>query len=307
MFDRFTDRARKIMGLGRMEAQRLCHQYIGTEHLLVGMVEEGSGVAANVLRNLGVGLPEIRGAVEAIAKPGPTMVTMGQLPFTPRTKKAMEHAAEEAQNLRHNYIGTEHLLLGLLCEGGGAAIDALVSLDLSPQVIRAEILECLGATISKPAGTDADAPIPGTPDDPDYEDILYFEARAFFDRYQEFTRTTAVYPNRNVPCFESASYCTFGLTGEAGEIAEKMKKRYRLGGPEAFKPGSVVTYAKTGETETYEQFVAAMKKELGDVLWYVAGLSSELGLSLADVAGANVDKLSSRKRRGVLKGRGDDR
>ena len=116
MFDRFTDRARRVMGLARQEAQRFNHEYIGTEHILLGLIQEGSGVAANVLRNLDIDLDKIRREVEKIVQSGPSMVTMGQLPFTPRAKKVLELSVEEASNLGHNYIGTEHLLLGLIRE-----------------------------------------------------------------------------------------------------------------------------------------------------------------------------------------------
>ena len=114
MYERFTDRARKVMQLANQEAQRFNHEYIGTEHVLLGLVKEGSGVAANVLKNLDVDLRKIRLEVEKIVQAGPDMVTMGKLPQTPRAKKVIEYAMEEARNLNHNYVGTEHLLLGLL-------------------------------------------------------------------------------------------------------------------------------------------------------------------------------------------------
>ena len=114
MFDRFTDRAKKVMNLARQEAQRFNHEYLGTEHVLLGLVQEGSGVAANVLKNMGIDLNKIRMEVEKIVKTGPSMVTMGQLPFTPRAKKVLELSMEEAGTIGHNYIGTEHLLLGLI-------------------------------------------------------------------------------------------------------------------------------------------------------------------------------------------------
>ncbi|MDC3379248.1 ATP-dependent Clp protease ATP-binding subunit [Planctomycetota bacterium] len=148
MFDRFTDRARKVMGLARQEAQRFNHQYIGTEHILLGLIQEGSGVAANVLRNLDVDPEKIRVEVEKIVQDGPTMVTMGQLPFTPRAKKVLELAAEEATNLRHNYIGTEHLLLGLIRENEGVAAQVLMNLGLKLDEVREEVLELLGADMS---------------------------------------------------------------------------------------------------------------------------------------------------------------
>ncbi len=148
MFDRFTDRARKVMGLARQEAQRFNHEYIGTEHILLGLIQEGSGVAANVLRNLDVDPEKIRVEVEKIVQDGPTMVTMGQLPFTPRAKKVLELASEEASNLRHNYIGTEHLLLGLIRENEGVAAQVLMNLGLKLEDVREEVLELLGADMS---------------------------------------------------------------------------------------------------------------------------------------------------------------
>src|SRR5471030_2197627 len=116
MFERFTDRARKVMALANQEAQRFNHEYIGTEHILLGLVKEGSGVGANVLKNLDVDLRKVRLEVEKLVKSGPDMVTMGKLPQTPRAKKVVEYAMEEARNLNHNYVGTEHLLLGLIRE-----------------------------------------------------------------------------------------------------------------------------------------------------------------------------------------------
>ena len=145
MFDRFTDRARKVMGLAKAEAQRLNHEYIGTEHVLLGLVQEGSGVAANVLKNMNIDLKRIRAEIEKIVKGSPTMVTQGNLPFTPRAKKVLELAVEEASNLGHNYIGTEHLLLGLIKENEGIAARVLLNLGVKLEEVREEILEFLGA------------------------------------------------------------------------------------------------------------------------------------------------------------------
>jgi ATP-dependent Clp protease ATP-binding subunit ClpC len=145
MFDRFTDRAKKVMNLARQEAQRFNHEYLGTEHVLLGLVQEGSGVAANVLKNMGVDLNRIRAEVEKLVKSGPSMVTMGQLPFTPRAKKVLELSMEEAQNLGHNYIGTEHLLLGLIKENEGIAAKVLTNLGVKLEDVREEVLEFLGA------------------------------------------------------------------------------------------------------------------------------------------------------------------
>jgi ATP-dependent Clp protease ATP-binding subunit ClpC len=145
MFERFTDRARKVMALANQEAQRLNHEYIGTEHILLGLVKEGSGVGANVLRNLDVDLRRVRLEVEKLVKAGPEMVTMGKLPQTPRAKKVIEYAIEEARNLNHNYVGTEHLLLGLLREHDGVAAQVLLNLGLRLEEVREEVLNLLGA------------------------------------------------------------------------------------------------------------------------------------------------------------------
>ncbi|MBE3098620.1 MAG: ATP-dependent Clp protease ATP-binding subunit [Planctomycetes bacterium] len=146
MFERFTDRARKVMALANQEAQRFNHEYVGTEHVLLGLVKEGQGVAANVLHNLQVDLKKIRLEVEKIVKSGPNMVTMGKLPQTPRAKKVIEFAIEEARNLGHNYVGTEHLLLGLLREHDGVAAQVLMNLGLKLDDVRAEVLNILGAS-----------------------------------------------------------------------------------------------------------------------------------------------------------------
>jgi ATP-dependent Clp protease ATP-binding subunit ClpC len=145
MFERLTDRARKVMALANQEAQRFNHEYIGTEHILLGLVKEASGVGANVLKNLGIDLRKVRLEVEKLVKSGPEMVTMGKLPQTPRAKKVLEYAIEEARNLNHNYVGTEHLLLGLLREQDGVAAQVLVNLGLKLEDVREEVLNLLGA------------------------------------------------------------------------------------------------------------------------------------------------------------------
>lgn len=139
-YERFTDRARRVMQLANQEAQRFNHEYIGTEHILLGLVKEGTGVAANVLKNLDIDLRKIRLEVEKIVQAGPDMVTMGKLPQTPRAKKVIEYSIEEARTLNHNYVGTEHLLLGLLREQEGVAAQVLMNLGLKLEDVRAEVL-----------------------------------------------------------------------------------------------------------------------------------------------------------------------
>ena len=152
MFERFTDRARKVMALANQEAQRFNHEYIGTEHILLGLVKEGSGVGATVLKNLDIDLRKVRLEVEKLVKSGPDMVTMGKLPQTPRAKKVIEYAIEEARNLGHNYVGTEHLLLGLLREKDGVAAQVLMNLGLKLEEVREEVLNLLGAGVESEGG-----------------------------------------------------------------------------------------------------------------------------------------------------------
>jgi len=154
MYERFTDRARKVMQLANQEAQRFNHEYIGTEHVLLGLIKEGSGVAANVLKNLDVDLRKIRLEVEKLVQSGPDMVTMGKLPQTPRAKKVIEYSMEEARNLNHNYVGTEHILLGLLREQEGVAAQVLMNLGLKLEEVREEVLNLLGHGIEGAEGAE---------------------------------------------------------------------------------------------------------------------------------------------------------
>ena len=158
MFERLTDRARKVMALANQEAQRFNHEYIGTEHILLGLVKEGSGVGANVLKNLDIDLRKVRLEVEKLVKSGPEMVTMGKLPQTPRAKKVIEYAIEEARNLNHNYVGTEHLLLGLLREHDGVAAQVLMNLGLKLEEVREEVLQLLGASADQERDESPQAP-----------------------------------------------------------------------------------------------------------------------------------------------------
>ncbi|MCD8352613.1 MAG: ATP-dependent Clp protease ATP-binding subunit [Planctomycetaceae bacterium] len=153
MLEKFTDRARKVINLARQEAERLGHEFIGTEHILLGLVKEGSGVAANVLENLGVDLEKIRLEVEKyVSSPGETISASSSLPFTPKAKKVLELAMEEARNLEHNYIGTEHLLLGVLREQDGMAAQVLLNLGVKLEDVRAELMELLGADVNQEQG-----------------------------------------------------------------------------------------------------------------------------------------------------------
>ncbi|MFO0981450.1 MAG: Clp protease N-terminal domain-containing protein [Planctomycetota bacterium] len=145
MFELFTDRARKTMNLAKQAAQRLEHPYIGTEHILFGILDEGSGVAANVMRKMRVDLKRVRDELEReIASGSPSLVTQGNLPFTPAAKAVLESSLAEAQRLNHQHIGTEHLLLGLLGEGQGIAGRVLTRCGLTLAATRREVMEFVG-------------------------------------------------------------------------------------------------------------------------------------------------------------------
>jgi ATP-dependent Clp protease ATP-binding subunit ClpC len=141
------------MALANQEAQRFNHEYIGTEHILLGLVKEGSGVGATVLKNLDVDIKKLRLEIEKLVKSGPDMVTMGKLPQTPRAKKVIEYAIEEARVLNHNYVGTEHILLGLLRESEGIAAQVLMNLGLKLEDVRQEVLNLLGAGVDSELNT----------------------------------------------------------------------------------------------------------------------------------------------------------
>jgi ATP-dependent Clp protease ATP-binding subunit ClpA len=143
MYERFTDRSRQVMQLANREAQRFNHEYVGTEHILLGLLKEGRGVAAVALSNLQLDPRTLRLRIEALVLPGPEMVTMGKLPLTPRAKKVVEHAINVAREHNDNYVGTEHILIGLLREKEGVAYQVLTELGLAEQALQ-EVLHLLG-------------------------------------------------------------------------------------------------------------------------------------------------------------------
>jgi len=153
-FDKFTERARRVLTLAQEEAQRFNHNYIGTEHLLLGLVREGDGVAAKVLSNLGVELSKVRSAVEFIIGRG-DRASVGEIGLTPRAKKVIELAVDEARRLSHHYIGTEHLLLGLVREGEGIAASVLESLGVNLERVRAETTRILSQSMPQSSGSGA--------------------------------------------------------------------------------------------------------------------------------------------------------
>jgi ATP-dependent Clp protease ATP-binding subunit ClpC len=148
----FTDRVRKVLAMARDEAIRLQHDYVGTEHILLGLIREGDGVAAAVLTNLSTALDQVHDCIEESVKQGKATIALGELPYTSRAKKVLECAMAEARELNHSYVGTEHLLLGLLREEKGIAAQVLNSLGISLEDTRAETLKVLGSEMSGGSG-----------------------------------------------------------------------------------------------------------------------------------------------------------
>jgi len=145
MFERFTDRARRVVVLAQEEARVLDHNYIGTEHILLGLIHEGEGVAARALESLGISLEAVRTQVQEMIGPGDEAPT-GHIPFTPRAKKVLELSLREALGLGHNYIGTEHILLGLIREGEGVAAKVLIKLGGNLDRVRQQVIQSLADT-----------------------------------------------------------------------------------------------------------------------------------------------------------------
>ena len=160
MFERFTDRARRVVVLAQEEARLLNHNYIGTEHILLGLIHEGEGVAAKALESLGISLEAVRSQVEEIIGQGGSSPS-GHIPFTPRAKKVLELSLREALQLGHNYIGTEHILLGLIREGEGVAAQVLVKLGADLSRVRQQVIQLLsGYSGPRPAAARRPAPPP---------------------------------------------------------------------------------------------------------------------------------------------------
>src|SRR5688572_30763093 len=166
MSNRFTERAQRVILIAQEEAKRLNHDYVGTEHILLGLIALGEGVAAQVLANLGVDLRRVRSEIEKIVGTGDNVMLLGEIPFTPRAKKVLEYAVEEAQHMGHSYVGTEHLLLGLIREEEGVAARVLENLGLRLDVVREEVLNLLGEGQTPHVGQQGQAAGGGSPATP---------------------------------------------------------------------------------------------------------------------------------------------
>ena len=143
MFERFTEKAKKVIMLAQEEARRLGHNFVGTEQVLLGLIGEGTGIAAKTLKSMGVNLKDARVEVEKIIGRGSGFVAV-EIPFTPRAKRALELSWDEARQLGHNYIGTEHLLLGIIREGEGVAANVLKNLGIDLNEVRSNVVKILG-------------------------------------------------------------------------------------------------------------------------------------------------------------------
>jgi len=160
LFERFTDRARRVVVLAQEEARLLNHNYIGTEHILLGLIHEGEGVAAKALESVGISLEAVRSQVEEIIGQGGSSPS-GHIPFTPRAKKVLELSLREALQLGHNYIGTEHILLGLIREGEGVAAQVLVKLGADLSRVRQQVIQLLSGYAGSKEGAAQGSGAPG--------------------------------------------------------------------------------------------------------------------------------------------------
>jgi ATP-dependent Clp protease ATP-binding subunit ClpC len=295
MFNRFTERARKVIILAKEEARRFNHDYIGTEHILLGLVREGEGVAAAVLQKLDVSLENIRLEIEKLVQPGPTTQIIGDIPFTPRAKKALELAAEEARSLGHNYIGTEHLLLGLIREGEGIASQVLLNLGMDLNSVRNEVMGLLGSALPGMNQSGSQASKTKTPALDAFGRDLTALAREnkldpVIDRAQEIERVIQVLSRRtkNNPV----------LLGEAGvgktAIVEGLAQLINAGNiPEVLRGKRIVVLdlalmvAGTKYRGQFEERIKAIMEEIKrsqDVIIFIDELHTLVGAGAAEGA-----------------------
>lgn len=169
MYERFTDRARKVMQFANQEAQRLNHEYVGTEHILLGLSKDTGGIGVKILEHLGVTLPAIRLGVEKLVEAGPSMVTMGKLPQTPRAKSVIQRAIAQSREMKHGHVGTEHILLGLLCEPEGIAAQVLSGVGVTMN----GAIQAISEIVSYPPPPEQPAPTPVVPPKSIYQDFAF--------------------------------------------------------------------------------------------------------------------------------------
>jgi ATP-dependent Clp protease ATP-binding subunit ClpC len=293
MFGRFTERAQQVLVLAQEEAKRLNHNFIGTEHILLGLVREGSGIAARGLQNLGVELPRVRAEVEKIIGKGEKAPVQG-ISYTPRAKKVIELAIEEGQNLNHNYVGTEHLLLGLLREGEGIAAQVLSILGVDLKKARREVIQLLGGE-SQLGGGGGHKNVPQTPTvDAFGRDLTRMAREGKLDpvigREKEIERVVQILSRRtkNNPC----------LIGEPGvgktAVAEGLAQRITEANiPDILRDKRVVTLelaAVVAGTKYRGEFEERLRKlmlelqQAGNVIIFIDEMHTIVGAGAAEGA-----------------------
>jgi ATP-dependent Clp protease ATP-binding subunit ClpA len=237
MLERFTDRAHKVLALASKEARRFNHEYIDTEHILLGLVMEGTGVGATVLKNLHIDLRKVRVEVETRVKSGPFRVTMGKMPEALRAKKVIEYAIEEGRLLGRNYVGTEHLLLGMLRETEGMAAQVLMNMGLKLEEVREELLELLGVC----------------PADHTSSDGIEGEGRfVMFERFDDSARKVMALANQEAMRLNheyiGTEHLLLGLVKEGAGIGAKVLEGMGIDLPTARR--EVEKFAQPGTTTT---------------------------------------------------------
>jgi Uma2 family endonuclease len=221
MYERFTDRARKVMLLAEMEARRFHHEYIGTEHILLGLIQEGSGVGANVLRHFGITFLRVRQEVEKIIHSGPPVVVRGKRPLTPRARRVIEYATEEADELNHKHVGTEHLLLGLLREEEGVAAQVLMNLGLT-DLVRVRLVTLAMVRLEKVKVPQAPLPAQGPECERPNEGIAMFEG--FTDRARKVMKLADKEARRFNHEYIGTEHILLGLVKEGSGVAANVLK-----------------------------------------------------------------------------------
>ncbi len=295
MFGRFTERAQQVLVLAQEEAKRLNHNFIGTEHLLLGLVREGSGIAARALQNMGVDLNRVRHEVEQITPKGEKAAFPHGISYTPRAKRVVELSIEESQNLGHNYVGTEHILLGLLREGEGVAAQVLSNMGMDLKRARKEVIQLLGGEGGAARPGDEEKNNPQTPTvDAFGRDLTKLAREGKLDpvigREKEIERVIQVLSRRtkNNPC----------LIGEPGvgktAIAEGLAQRIIEGRvPEILRGKRVVTIelaavvAGTKYRGEFEERLRKLMQELrqaGNVMVFIDELHTIIGAGAAEGA-----------------------
>ncbi|MGM0652036.1 MAG: ATP-dependent Clp protease ATP-binding subunit [Bacillota bacterium] len=294
MFGRFTERAQQVLVLAQEEAKRLNHNFIGTEHLLLGLAREGSGIAARALQNMSVDLNRVRQEVEGITPKGDKVIQQG-ISYTPRAKRVVELAIEESQNLGHNYVGTEHLMLGLVREGEGIAAQVLSNVGIDLKRARKEVIQLLGGEESSNRPAEGEKAEPQTPTvDTFGRDLTRLSKEGKLDpvigREKEIERVIQILSRRtkNNPC----------LIGEPGvgktAIAEGLAQRIVEGKvPEILRDKRVVTIelaavvAGTKYRGEFEERLRKLMNELrqaGNVMVFIDELHTLIGAGAAEGA-----------------------